>query len=57
LPYQIKKKLRSVLFWAIMQPGVVIPYGCFGTTYTYHLQGLTDRLFWNVNKQLPLHTA
>jgi hypothetical protein len=34
-----KKKFRTVLFWAIMHPAVVIPYRRFRTTYWSHLQG------------------
>jgi len=39
--------MRTVLFWAITQPVVVIPYRHFGT----------DWLSQNVNKEFPLHTA
>jgi len=31
--------LRSAPFWDITQGTVVVPYGCSGTTYRYHLQG------------------
>jgi len=31
--------MRIVLFWAIMEQVVVIPYQRFGTTYLSHLQG------------------
>jgi hypothetical protein len=30
---------RSLLFWDITKPWVVIPYWCFRTTYQFHLQG------------------
>jgi len=29
----------SALFWEFTQPGMVIPYPSFGTTYRLHLQG------------------
>jgi len=32
--------MRTALFWVVTQRVVVIPYGCFGTTYRSHLQGL-----------------
>jgi len=33
---QNEDKLRSVLFWAIRQRVVIIPYRSFGTTYRSH---------------------
>ena len=46
-------------FWVITQRVVVIPYGRFGTSCRYRLQGSrvedgTDRLSQNVGKELPL---
>ena len=32
-------KMRSALFWDVMQHMMVIPYRRFGTTYQSHLQG------------------
>ena len=48
-----------LLFWVITQRVVVIPYGRFGTSYRYRLQGSrvedgTDRLLQNFGKELPL---
>jgi hypothetical protein len=59
-------KIRSALFWGIMQRRVVIIYRRFGATYRSHLQGSrnplsledgTDTLSRSVSKGLPLEAA
>jgi len=54
--------MKTALFLAITQRVVVISYRRFGTTCRIHLRFLThdsgtDRLFRNVGKELPLHSA
>ena len=52
-------RLRTELFWIIMQRVVVMSYRRFGTTYRSHLQGVknkkngTDSLSRKVDKKLP----
>jgi hypothetical protein len=36
---QTRKWKRCSLFWEITQPIAAVPYGRFGTTYRFHLQG------------------
>jgi hypothetical protein len=53
------KKVRTELFWVIMQQVAVISYRRFRTTYQSHLQEETpedgtDRQSQNVGKKLPL---
>jgi len=56
--------MGTVLFWAITQCVVVIPYRRFGTTFQSHLKESfltledgTNELSRNVSKELPLHFA
>jgi len=35
--------MRSFLFWDVTQPGVIVGYQCFGTSYQYCIQGSRDR--------------
>jgi len=51
--------MTSALFWDITQRRVVIPYRRFRTTFLDFLilEDVTDRLFRNVGKELPLYVA
>ena len=51
-------KMRTALFWVIMQRVLVIPYQVSGTTYQSHqFQDGTNRLSQNVSKELPILAA
>jgi hypothetical protein len=57
------RMMTAVLLWAVMRRVVVILYRHFCATYLSLLQGPitledgTDRLSWNVGKELALHAA
>jgi len=66
--FSTKHLMRSAPFWDITQRIVVIPSRCFGITGLSYLlrsnhldsrifEDGTDRLFRNIDKELPLYAA